>query len=360
MQLPLNQLPSHLKQPLAPIYLLYGEELLLRQEARDLIFKAAKQAGYHQYQRFDVDQHFNWSQLHYECNSLSLFNDKTIIELSNPQSKFDQTATKVLITYSQNPAIDKLLLIVSDKLSSAQQKSSWVQAIKQRGIIISVPTIQAYELPRWIAQRLQQYGLVADNNSMQLLAELTEGNLLACQQAIEKLRLLFPHTLTSSSTTFENNNNTCKITSQDILKVASNHARFNIFALGDYLLKGDSRRVLTIINNLKAESVEPTLILWLLTRELRQLITMLSEIAQGKSLQQVVAGQWQQRQSFYKAAINRLTLEKTKHLLRFAQRIDFMIKGLAEGDIWQQLLRLSLAMVGNDRSVFYTAHNCQE
>lgn len=349
MQLSLNQLLSHLKQPLAPIYLLYGEELLLRQEARDAIRHAAKQVGYQQYQRFDINPNFDWLQVNYQCNSLSLFNDKTLIEINNPQGKFDANAAKILTAYSQNPAPDKLLLIVSDKLSSAQQKSAWFLAIKQHGIIISIPSIRPHELPQWISQRLHHAGLIADKAEIQLLAELTEGNLLACQQAIEKLRLLFPETLSTVPARLEKNSKTeCKITHQHITAVASNQAHFNIFSLNDYMLKGDTRRILLIINNLQAEGIEPVLLLWMLTRELRQLISMLTEIKQGKSAQQAVASQWQQRQPLYKAAINRLSVKKAKYLLQFAHKIDFMIKGLAPGDIWQQVLRLTLAIAGAD------------
>lgn len=345
MQLSLNQLPSHLKQPLAPIYLIYGEELLLRQEARDAIRNAAKQTGYQQYQRFDITTHFDWSQINYQCNSSNLFNEKTLIEINNPSGTFDNTADKVLTAYSQNPFSEKLILIVSGKLSTAGQKSSWFQTIKQRGIIISVPSIRPHELPRWIAQRMQEKGFTVDNASIQLLAELTEGNLLACHQAIEKLSLLFPNTLPTALSHPGKNKVACTVVTTDhITAVTNNQARFNLFNLNDYMLKGDSRKVLLVINNLQAEGIEPALLLWMITKELRQLIMMLTAINQGKSLEQTVAREWSARQPLYKAALNRLTLNKAKLLLQLAHKIDLIIKGLNPGNVWQQLLRLTLAI----------------
>lgn len=351
MQLSLNQLSTHLKRPLLPVYLIYGEELLLRTEARDALRKAAYLSGYSQSQRFVVNANFDWQQISYECNNLSLFGEKTLIEISNDESKFDAAASKILSNYCQNPATDKLLLIVSDKLTPAQQKSAWIQAIKQYGVIIAIPTIRTYELPSWIRQRLQQAGLVADAAGIQLLAELTEGNLLACQQAIEKLRLLFPMALNTTTAMMPAEKNVMSnhpITLQQIAMVAGNQARFNIFTITDYMLKGDRQRVLFIMNNLQAEGTEPALLLWTLTKELGKLIDMLTRMAAGQSVERVIAKEWQQRQHFYKATLNRLPLATAKQLLQFAQKIDLMIKGFIPGLVWQQLLRLTLAIAGTD------------
>jgi DNA polymerase-3 subunit delta len=46
MKLSLDQLPLHLKNNLLPVYFISGDELLLVQEARDLIHHAANQNGY--------------------------------------------------------------------------------------------------------------------------------------------------------------------------------------------------------------------------------------------------------------------------------------------------------------------------
>ena len=46
MQLKPEQLAQHLKKGLAPIYFIYGDELLLVQEAADAIRAAARAQGY--------------------------------------------------------------------------------------------------------------------------------------------------------------------------------------------------------------------------------------------------------------------------------------------------------------------------
>jgi DNA polymerase III delta subunit len=56
---------------------------------------------------------------------------------------------------------------------------------------LQLPVIDAHTLPDWLSGRLQQAGLrTEDAEAFALLRERVEGNLLAAQQEIEKLRLL--------------------------------------------------------------------------------------------------------------------------------------------------------------------------
>ena len=48
--------------------------------------------------------------------------------------------------------------------------------------------IKPQELPAWLQARATIAGLQCDQSALKMLAELTEGNLLAAQQGIDKLR----------------------------------------------------------------------------------------------------------------------------------------------------------------------------
>ena len=62
MQLSYEKLALQLKnQPLARIYFISGEEIVLVQAACTAIRVAAKKAGFTERQVFYVDTHFNWS-----------------------------------------------------------------------------------------------------------------------------------------------------------------------------------------------------------------------------------------------------------------------------------------------------------
>ena len=70
-----EQLSRHLQQ-LAPVYLVFGEEPLLVQEACDAIRTAARAQGFNERELFHGEAGFDWNLLLNEANSLSLFADK--------------------------------------------------------------------------------------------------------------------------------------------------------------------------------------------------------------------------------------------------------------------------------------------
>ncbi len=334
MQLNPKQLNQHFSGPLQPIYLITGDVPLLMQEARDAVRHAAEHHGFQHRQRLDVEPGFNWQKLTELSNNYNLFSERTLIEVHNPSGKFDTEAGKILLTYCSSPSTHKILLMTTAKLSSAQQKTHWYKAISTQGAIITIWPIKLPELPQWIQQRMQQVGLKADAASIRLLAELTEGNLLATQQAITKLRLLYPQQ---------------NISVKQMAEVIGDSAQFNIFELSQYLLQGDCRAVMRVLYHLQVQETEPTLVLWLLARECRELLNMAYQIKQGKSMQEVLASKWASLKPWYQTALCRLNLSKLTGLMLGCHEVDKLIKGVKLGDAWQGLSHLSLEFVSNSR-----------
>ena len=86
---------------------------------------------------------------------------------------------------------------------------------------------------------------------MELLAERTEGNLLAAHQELEKLKL---------------SRGAGRSPPTAILASVADSARFDVFQLGEAVLAGDTERALRMLAGLRGEGIEPTLVLWALTQ----------------------------------------------------------------------------------------------
>lgn len=324
----LNEFYTQLKnQTLKPIYLIASDVTLLQQEARDALRKTAINSGFTERQTEQVEASFDWEFFFANIKNLNLFNAKISIELSNPTAKFEEKALKCLLNYLEHPAPDRILIVLTDKLTSAQQKTRWYQAIEKHGVTLNLRAISKAELPSWIQARAKHFQLTLDRASTLLLAELTEGNLLATQQALQKLQLLYPQEL---------------IDSNKMLHVISDNARFTVFDLGNLLLAGDTSAALRSLTNLKNTATEPTLILWALCREIRELIKLSEQMQQGMSMQQVLQKQWQSRHAILKLALQRLSLAKLYELLLQAEQTDFAIKGVSNFDAWVCLEKLIL------------------
>jgi DNA polymerase-3 subunit delta len=328
-----DQLNRALKEQLAPVYLITGDEPLLVQEACDSIRKAARKEGFSEREIYHTDGNFNWSQLLQSANSLSLFADKKLIEVRLHNGKPGDAGSKAIVEYCQAHPADTLLVIVAPKLEKRVFSSAWVKALDSLGDIVTIWPVSAAQLPHWIDQRLKSVGLQADAQAIDILAAKVEGNLLAAAQEIEKLKLLAPGKV---------------VDSQLMTSVVVDSARYDVFTLADKALHGDARSAVKALNGLRGEGTEPMVILWALTRELRTLYNIKHMVQQGQPFDLAAKqnGIWENRKAIVRQAVNRCKLHQLAMLIRQASLADRTVKGLAAGDVWPILLDLVLGLSG--------------
>ena len=320
-----DQLQSHLKKELAAIYFISGDEPLQVMESADRIRAAARQRDYTEREVLDVDTQFDWNLLLDAANSLSLFAEKRILELRLPSGKPGRAGSQVLQEYAQRPADDAVLIISSGKLEGSAKNSKWFKTLDQQGVVIQCWPINLDQLPGWIDQRLQSKGIQADRDAVKLLADRVEGNLLAAAQEVDKLFLLY---------------GAARLDFQQVAEAVSDSSRYNIYDLVDSALQGDVVRSAKIIGGLKSEGVEPILLLWALSREIRQLV----QISEARVSADAAMSQlriWDSRKPLLRRALSRHKANRWKLFLKRCARIDRVVKGVEDGRAWDELLMLS-------------------
>jgi DNA polymerase-3 subunit delta len=331
------QLGKHLQGPLAPVYVISGDDPLLCQEAADAVRAAARQQGFDERQVFSADNNFDWGTLLQAGASLSLFAQRRLLELRLPSGKPGDKGAAALIEYCARPAEDTLLLISLPKLDGSAQKTKWGKALvdRQHTQFVQIWPVDAHQLPQWIRQRLSQAGLAAQQDAIELIAARVEGNLLAAAQEIEKLKLLA-----------EDN----QVTLETVQSAVADSARFDVFGLVDAILNGEAAHAVRMLEGLRGEGVEPPVILWALARELRLLASLSQQYSQGvpldKAFSQARPPVWDKRKPLMSKALQRHSAQRWSQLLQDAQRVDAQIKGQAPGSVWISLSRLSLLMAG--------------
>jgi len=92
-----------LQRPLAPIYVLSGDEPLLVQEAADAIRASARAQEYTERTVMFVESSFDWNTLSQAADSLSLFAERRLLELRMPGGKPGDAGSKALQAYAQRP-----------------------------------------------------------------------------------------------------------------------------------------------------------------------------------------------------------------------------------------------------------------
>lgn len=336
MRLRANQLDAELKKALLPVYFVTGDEPLLVQETLDSIRQACKNNGYDERKILEVDRKFDWQILIEESNTLSLFSEKILTELRLGNSKPGVPGGKAIQAYCKDLPEDRVLLISAGKVDAATLKSKWASELDRVGAIIQIWPITLNEMPQWIAQRSRKMGLKIETEAIQLLADRLEGNLLAAQQELEKLRLLFPDSET-------------EIDAEKVLQSVSDASKYDIFNLTDACLNGDAKLSMKIISNLKLEGLEVTIALWALSKEIRLLAHLVRANIKGLPLQSIFKEQrvFPKRQPQLSQAAKRLSLTQLQQLLDECKRVDDLVKGVQKGiDPWDILTDIVFTLAG--------------
>ncbi|QTF91378.1 DNA polymerase III subunit delta, partial [Halomonas sp. BM-2019] len=313
------------------------EEPLQHIEACDAVRAAARERGIEEREILHVEGNFAWGRLHEAAASLSLFASAKLIELRLSGNNLGQEGAKALKAYAERlEESDNVLLLAMGKLDFRQQKSAWFQALDKAGLFVPVWPVDLSRLGFWLRDRAGLHGLNLDLDAARLLGERTEGNLLAADQELQKLALLLPPG--------------ARVSPREVAGGVEDSSRFDVFTLMDACLKGERARVSRIMTGLAGEGVEPPIILWALTRELRTLLSLHQHLDQGQSFEHACKAQkpaiFEKRRPAYQQAINRLPVMRLHKLLLFAQRLDLAIKGGNTLPLRDGLHDLALTLAG--------------
>jgi len=327
-----EQLAAHLRQGLAPVYVLSGDEPLQLQEAADAIRAAARAAGHTERRVLHAEPGFDWSVLSGEAAALSLFAERRLLDLRLPSGKPGKDGARVLAEYARAPAEDTVLLLQLPKMARRDLAAAWLRALERAGVLIQVWPLNPAQTLRFVGERLQRAGFRPDRAAVRALTERVEGNLLAAVQEIEKLALLRePGPLGAA----------------DVLAATADSARYDPFELSEAALRGDRRRCLRVLRGLQGEGVHPSQVLWALARDVRILADYSARAAAGHDPAAALRDIWQrEHQGLLRKAAGRADPATWRAALARCAAVDRCIKGLAPGNPWDELLQLAFLVAG--------------
>ncbi|MCK7578554.1 MAG: DNA polymerase III subunit delta [Chromatiales bacterium] len=333
MAIRFNELGAKLGAGPAPVYLICGDEPYQFGEAARLVREAARRAGFDEREILDTEGQFQWGALAATADAMSLFSSRRLIELRVANGKIGKEGSEAIRAYCERPCPDNLLLILAPGMDRKELQSAWAKRVETIGAVIQVWPLKERELEAWLAQRLQSVGFQSGQGVAALLAERSEGNLLAAVQEVEKLRLL---------------HDPGPLELDDLLGNLADSARFDLFALTDAALNGDRARVQRVLAVLRAEGTADVLVLWVLARELRMLAEAAGAVARRTSPESIYAKHRvpRMRQETIDRALRRLSPKRLRDLLSQCAGVDRAIKGVESGDSWHRLAVIADGMSG--------------
>jgi DNA polymerase-3 subunit delta len=306
----------------APVYLLSGDEPLTQGEAADAIRAAARAAGFTEREVFFVDRANTgpWDDIFASAQALSLFATRRLLEIRIPGSKPGTDGSKALQELARLAGPDLMLMVTTGELDWTAQKSSWVQALDAAGVWVEAQPVTATRFPAWLRARATAENLSLDDAAVDALCQQTEGNLLAAVQELRKLALA----------------GLVQVGAAEVLASGAQSSRFDVTQLGEAVLRGDTARALRVLAGLRAEGVEPTLILWAIWQELRMVWLTL---VPGAPL----PGVWSRNRNLIAPAAARLKPLGRAFFARVNERMaatDRIVKGRQWGNAWDALALL--------------------
>lgn len=337
MRLRGDQLPGALRAPLAPVWLLSGDEPLLIDEALAELRAAALKQGFDERQSAQSEPGFAWREWLAGFDSLSLFASRRLVELRLPTGKPGVEGGKVLEAWASNPPADTVLIITAPRLDKATLATKWVKAVEAAGTLVQFwpPTLE--RLPAWIGERLGRHGLKADAATLAWLTQRVEGNLLAAHQEIEKLALLLPPGPVDQAT---------------VRASVTDVARYDVSDLSEAFLKGDAARYCRILDGLRAEGEALPYLLAVVGSEIRALYRIAAAMARGERMSAAMASArvWESRQALLERALKRASPARLAWGMRALARLDRAAKGLLREDAWDELKQLGLALMNSGKA----------
>lgn len=323
MKLTSDSLATHLGERLLPAYLVSGDEPLLAAEAADAVRARARGAGFTEREVHFIERAADWDEVRASAANLSLFAARRVMEIRLASGRPGTAGNAALIALLEARDPDTLFLILTPRLDRDAQGADWVRSVEAHGAWVQIWPVDSHRLVAWLKGRCRRLKLDASDEALELLAARTEGNLLAAHQELTQLALLAPEG---------------KVTPDTVLAGVADSARFDVFGLGEAVLKGEAARALRVLTGLRAEGTEPTLVLWALSRALR-------DVWSARGGDRPPASQ-QRHRAALEQALRRASRLPFAALARRAARVDRTIKGRVVGDAWDQLALLAADICG--------------
>ena len=319
----------HLQKKMQAIYVLTGLDHYLLNDAALSIKKAWRQREETDEKIIHLNSAADWHLLQEEANSYSLFAEQVLLDARIEKKTIESVGKTLLGLYLQN--INPRCLIVLHANAVPIKQLQWL-VNNEHVTVIQITPLTEPALKQWIASQLIQRSISHEPDVPALIHQYTLGNMLACAQVIEKLSLI---------------NDEKSILTIDVVKTQLiDQCEFQLYELADACLAANAGKAIHLLRQACTNRAEPTLILWLLTQEIRQLI-QLSHLLQQFIPLPTACSQlkiWPQRAKAYEMTLKRLTKTDLYQLLKNSKQLDERIKTGQSRQIWQALEQLALSL----------------
>ena len=309
------------------IFFLYGPEVVLRNNSKDILKKYLNTIGFHE-KRLITKEHFDQiEQTIIESSSGSLFGSKLIIDIHHDQGRIPEQITRIFeinnIDNNENIAI--IINSHNEKLNSSNK---WVKKMDQLALIVECKKLKSFEEKIWLKNQLKFVDEDDKKSFIENIYGMNVGNLVAQQNEIDILKLIYKNGMKASGI-FENDS-----------------AEFLPFDLEDEIIALNTSHALRIVNSIKeSEAHYAPLLVWIIGKIINNSTAAKQNSSAQSSLQK--SGVWSNKMSSYINFIKIHSLQKLVSLQKNIYELDLTSKGLNKRNFWDDIDNLIIKMTTN-------------
>jgi DNA polymerase-3 subunit delta len=344
MQIKQQMLAQQVQKRIAPLYMLIGQDNYLLENSLITIKSAIKKNYDYDEKIISIQSAEDWHIVKEEANSYSLFSEIVLLNIYFDKKTLDAAGKKILTEYLAS--INSRCFIIIRAPNIPAKQLLWLSPHEHAIITVASP-LSPEAMKSWITSQLKQNSFNFDQQIPNLIHHYTQGNMLACAQVIEKITLA---------------NTVGTLSIQQVQEHLSDQCEHDLFELVEACLLGNSNKVIQILRHAANNKTEGTLVLWILSQEIRVML-QLSHLIEQKIDLKSACNQlkvWPQRVSLYQTCCNRLNNNEQlskgnekntgeiqsvlRQLHRYCCSIDERIKSSFNTQIWNGLESIALSL----------------
>lgn len=309
------------------IFFIYGSEVVLRNNSKDLIKKYLSQKGFNERRLITKENFDQIEQIIIESSGGSLFGSKLIIDISHDQGRLPDKLEKIFqienIFNNEN-----ITIIINSHNEKLNTKTKLYKAMEKNALIVECRKLKSFEEKIWLKAQLEFIPEKDKKNLIKNMSELNAGNLLAQQNEINILKLIYENDMDISNLFY------------------TDSAEFAPFELEDALVNLNVKHALRITNSIKdSEAHYAPLLVWIIGK-----IVTSSAIAKQNTnprLSLEKSGIWSSKISSYMNFIKFHSLQKLISMQKNVYELDLTSKGLSQKNFWDDVDRMIVNLTTN-------------